>query len=80
MPIYEYRCEECGAVTEFLQRRISDPEKVTCEQCGSSKVTKLLSASNVSVSAAHAAPGKTCCGRDSRCDTPPCSSDGSCRR
>jgi putative FmdB family regulatory protein len=80
MPIYEYRCEDCGAITEFLQRRIDVSETVTCEQCGSHKVTKLLSAVNVSVSEGHAAPGKTCCGRDSRCDTPPCHSDGTCVR
>jgi len=80
MPIYEYRCEECGAVTEFLQKTINVSEKVTCEQCGSDKVTKLLSAANVSVSQGRSASGKTCCGEDTRCDTPPCSSDGTCWR
>jgi hypothetical protein len=24
--------------------------------------------------------GTTCCGMDERCDTPPCSSDGICKR
>jgi putative FmdB family regulatory protein len=80
MPIYEYRCEECGAVTEFLQRKVGVAEKVTCEKCGSGKVTKLLSVANVSVSAGRSAPGQTCCGREERCDTPPCGSDGVCRR
>ncbi len=80
MPIYEYRCEKCGAVTEFLQKRIDVSEKVTCEQCGSGRVRKLISAVNVSVSEGRRAPGETCCGGDSRCGTPPCSSDGSCRR
>lgn len=79
MPIYEYRCEECGAVTEFLQKTIGVSEKVTCENCGSDNVTKLLSAANVSVFGGRP-PGKTCCGRETRCDTPPCSSDGVCER
>jgi len=80
MPIYEYRCEDCGVITEFLHKRIGLPEKVACERCGSEKVAKLLSAANVSVSEGRRATGKTCCGRDERCNTPPCSSDGSCRR
>ena len=79
MPIYEYRCEECGAVTEFLQRSIVVSEKVMCENCGSDKVVKLLSAVNVSVSSGRPS-GRTCCGRETRCDTPPCSSDGVCQR
>ncbi|NQT81399.1 zinc ribbon domain-containing protein [bacterium] len=79
MPIYEYRCEECGAVTEFLQRTIAVPEKVICENCGSDKVTRLLSAANVSASSGRA-PGRTCCDRETRCDTPPCSNDDACRR
>jgi putative FmdB family regulatory protein len=80
MPIYEYRCEDCGAITEFLQKRVDVPEKVACEQCGSERLARLLSAVNVSVSEGRRAPGKTCCGRDERCDTPPCSTDGSCFR
>lgn len=78
MPIYEYRCENCGAVTEFLQKSVTVPETVTCESCGSGKVVKLLSAPNVSLSEKRPA-GKTCCGSDTRCETPPCNS-GACQR
>jgi len=80
MPIYEYCCQDCGAITEFLQKRIDVPEKVACEQCGSERLAKLLSAANVSVSEGRHAPGKTCCGRHSRCDAPPCGDDGTCVR
>ncbi len=80
MPIYEYRCEDCGAITEFLQKRIDVAEEATCERCGSGRVVKLLSAANVSVSEGRRGPGKTCCGRDSRCDAPPCGDDGTCVR
>jgi putative FmdB family regulatory protein len=79
MPIYEYRCEECGTVTDFLQKSAFVSEKVTCESCGSENVVRLLSTANVSVSGGRPA-GKTCCGSDSRCDTPPCSVDNVCRR
>jgi len=33
VPIYEYRCEECGDSFEILQRMSDDP-LVTCEKCG----------------------------------------------
>jgi putative FmdB family regulatory protein len=42
MPIYEYRCERCGRVTEALQR-VSDPPLESCAHCGG-PVKKLVSA------------------------------------
>ena len=33
MPIYEYQCQECGALKEAIQR-ISDPPLKDCEVCG----------------------------------------------
>jgi putative FmdB family regulatory protein len=35
VPIYEYRCDECGASIEAFQKMSDDP-LVTCEQCGGS--------------------------------------------
>jgi putative FmdB family regulatory protein len=43
MPIYEYRCGECGAQTEILQR-ISDAPLTVCPKCGKTALTKLVSA------------------------------------
>ena len=43
MPIYEYRCEECGADHEAL-RRISDPPLTTCPACGAEALRKRVSA------------------------------------
>ena len=42
MPIYEYRCQECGHVVEKLVRGGQEP-KVQCPQCGSPKVHKAIS-------------------------------------
>ena len=42
MPIYEYLCEECGRVTEVMQK-ISDRPPATCSECGSRKIAKLVS-------------------------------------
>jgi putative FmdB family regulatory protein len=43
MPIYEYRCGECGAQTEILQRISAAPPTV-CPECGKPALIKLVSA------------------------------------
>jgi putative FmdB family regulatory protein len=43
MPIYEYRCTECGRETEALQK-LSEPPLVTCPACGKPALQKLVSA------------------------------------
>ena len=43
MPIYEYRCEECGFQEEYLQK-VSEPPKTVCPSCGKPALRKLLSA------------------------------------
>lgn len=45
MPIYEYRCQACGAELEKLQK-ISDPVLVECPECGKDSLVKLMSASS----------------------------------
>ena len=42
MPLYEYRCEQCGSRIEKIQK-FSDPPLATCEKCGGA-LTRLLSA------------------------------------
>ncbi len=43
MPIYEYRCSECGHELEKLQK-ISDPPWTECPACGKPALVKLVSA------------------------------------
>jgi putative FmdB family regulatory protein len=43
MPIYEYRCGECGFQKEFLQR-MNDAPLSDCPECGKAALIKLLSA------------------------------------
>jgi putative FmdB family regulatory protein len=43
MPIYEYRCEECGKVSSFLVRNIQTPFLPRCKKCQSEKMTRLIS-------------------------------------
>jgi len=43
MPIYEYRCQDCGHELEQLQR-MSDPALTVCPACGKSQLKRLISA------------------------------------
>jgi putative FmdB family regulatory protein len=43
MPIYEYRCADCGHRLEALQR-LADKPLLTCPACGKESLTKLISA------------------------------------
>ena len=47
MPIYEYRCAACGAVSEFLITAQDAGNALSCTSCGSSDLEKMLSAHNV---------------------------------
>lgn len=42
MPIYEYRCNDCGKIAEF-QMKISDPHPVDCPACGHAALKKIMS-------------------------------------
>ena len=41
MPIYEYKCDQCGHVSEVLQK-VEDPPMTVCVNCGG-RVRKLIS-------------------------------------
>ncbi len=43
MPIYEYRCQECGHELEKLQRMSDDP-LTDCPACGKAQLKRLVSA------------------------------------
>ena len=43
MPIYEYRCKDCGFQQEFL-RKVSDAPLTTCPGCGKETLDKMLTA------------------------------------
>lgn len=43
MPIYEYRCTDCGFQDEYLQK-VTEPQLTVCPGCGKETFKKLLSA------------------------------------
>ncbi len=73
MPIYEYRCEKCGQVSEFII--LGKEERLQCKKCGSDRLSKMLSAHNVSSGSAERIPrpSGSCCGSPNSCGAP-----GSC--
>ncbi|MBN1272691.1 MAG: zinc ribbon domain-containing protein [Candidatus Aminicenantes bacterium] len=80
MPIYEYKCKECGKTSEIFFRSRQEHVKPACSFCGSKNLEKIIS-SPASVRMGGFTPGgRTCCGREERCDTPPCTQTGSCRK
>ena len=78
MPIYDFRCQDCGKVSEILVRG-ADDGSIRCDECGSGNVEKLISSSYIMRMDAPRR-GTTCCGSTERCDSPPCSSGDTCRR
>jgi putative FmdB family regulatory protein len=43
MPIYEYRCGECGKISEFLLIRTDEIFVPQCKRCKSKKMSRVLS-------------------------------------
>ena len=78
MPIYDFRCQDCGKVSEVLVRSAED-RIVRCDGCGSGNMEKMISASYI-MRTDVSKPGTTCCGSTERCDSPPCSSGNTCHR
>lgn len=78
MPIYEYRCRSCGGTSEIWEGVGARKDPLECKHCGRGELEKIMSPSH---SLKNPRPkGSTCCGREERCDKPPCSSGSTCRR
>ena len=43
MPIYEYRCDACGKISEFLVIKTGEAFIPQCNQCKSKKMSRVLS-------------------------------------
>ena len=43
MPIYEYRCSNCGHQQEYLQK-LSDPQHTRCSRCEQETLAKMVTA------------------------------------
>jgi putative FmdB family regulatory protein len=77
MPIYEYRCGTCEKEVEVLVR--SSAKSPVCPTCGNPLSDKLWSAPNLLSGRTERPAGKTCCGAEERCGSPPCGGGGACK-
>ncbi|MFC1905201.1 FmdB family zinc ribbon protein [Chloroflexota bacterium] len=77
MPIYDFKCKECGNISEILIRS-ADRQEISCPECEGS-MERLISSSYL-VRMGNSPSGTTCCGRAERCETPPCSTGERCHR
>ena len=59
MPLFEYRCKECGHVTTFLEKPGSR-KRHPCEKCGSAKTERQLSAFAAHGGGASSGAGASC--------------------
>jgi len=80
MPIYEYRCQDCGRITETLAGTGSKEIDLKCPDCHSTHLIRIPSAPAAFLFNQASAKGLTCCGREERCEKPPCAESGKCRK
>jgi putative FmdB family regulatory protein len=73
MPIYEYRCEDCGTKFEKLVRRSADGSGIECPSCGQTHLKQELS-----TFAAHASSGSKHEEAPAACPTGGCCNPGAC--
>lgn len=70
MPIYEYRCKDCDAVTEaFLQSR-QEAVHVRCGQCGSGHLERIYLSPIAPVRTRAHQENVSCCGEKGGCTSP----------
>ena len=60
MPLYEYRCQECGEQFEKLVRFITSTSEIECPKCGGQKVEKRISTFSARTSSTTAASAGAC--------------------
>ena len=82
MPIYEYECVSCGGLSEFIEVVSGGATDRMCKHCGGVSLRRVLSKGVTARMDGIIGDrgGKTCCGREDRCGSPPCDEPGSCCR
>ena len=68
MPIYEFQCKQCNH--EFERLVFNSSEKVSCPECKSKKVTRVMSAFAFSVGGKFKSTASSSCGS---CSSSSCS-------
>lgn len=69
MPIFEYKCDECGRIMEFLVLNEHNKSDLNCKFCGSDRLIKMLSDFSTSFNTSSQNSGE-CCGVENPCSDP----------
>jgi putative FmdB family regulatory protein len=70
MPIYEYRCRDCGGVTEAFLRNRQEAGEVRCKHCGSERLERTYLSPIASVRIGAKQERVPCCGEQEGCSHP----------
>jgi len=71
MPIYEFRCEDCGEEFEELIKSKTEVDSISCKKCGSPKVKRLMSVAAAIVDSGNGSD-KPRVAETHKCDTGTC--------
>jgi putative FmdB family regulatory protein len=69
VPIYEYKCRDCGKTSEFRITSQSQVNGLACSVCGSQSLNRLFSVPSIT-SGRKESYGQTCCGSNEGCSEP----------
>lgn len=74
MPIYEYKCNDCETVSEILVKSRAKESEVTCPDCNSSNLNKLISVPGAMMTKGSQPdlPPAPPCGNAGQCNMPSC--------
>ena len=70
MALYDFKCMDCGEVTEYLV--FSESDKLSCKKCGSERLEKLMSSFAVSVKTTSSDSPKASCSYGNYCNGGSC--------
>ncbi|HTP79228.1 MAG TPA: zinc ribbon domain-containing protein [Bacteroidota bacterium] len=75
MPIYDYRCGECGSTYDVLHKTREIETDVICPSCGSARAVKLMSVPAAVTRTQSAGPRQDSCALGDDCCGGVCSSN-----
>ncbi len=58
MPIYEFRCAQCGHIQEFILSASGQEVEMKCEECQAEDMERVLSRVNYAMGSSGSASGK----------------------
>ena len=61
MPVYVYKCQECGKKQEVFQKTYDEEQNLSCGECGSENIKKIMAAPSIGSSNSFEMPDAPSC-------------------